>query len=52
MRMRKVVTGYSSVLLDLCQTEETLLSQMDGKMAEPAKKVRETEAANKINPSG
>ena len=38
MRMRKVVTGYSSVLLDLCQTEETLLSQMDGKWRNQLKK--------------
>ena len=38
MRMRKVVTGYSSVLLDLCQTEETLLSQMDSKWRNQLKK--------------
>lgn len=38
MRMRKVVTGYSSVLLDLGQTEETLLSQMDSKWRNQLKK--------------
>ena len=31
MRLRKVVTGYSSILMNLDQADELLLGQMDGK---------------------